>query len=345
MDSFVLCVRDVSSDGKTFGSDIGPVSYLKIPTGNDLSIQTRPIPNLDNKINSSDKWLNNIVRQAMPGGKPSSNNLDIVFFVHGYNTTPEEALTRQRLVEKNLNARGFQCMVIGFDWPTAGTPALYEYDRFEAQKAASLLVTEGILPFINYTVKNCPINVHLMAHSMGAFVVREAFRAVDKGRNSDLANDWRIGQLVLFGADVSSNCFKLGDKDMTPIFNHCGRLTNYFSGYDEALAVSNLKNIDISSRVGRVGIPKDSLKDNIAIDVNCGPRYKTIDEDKREQFQYINGMVSHSWYLEDDIWNDDLAFTLKGALDRYLIPTRLRVQNNDNDFVLKSDVDYVKPSD
>ena len=336
MYSFVLCVRDKESSVDEFGSGFGSVSYLQIPTNNDLSIQPRTVPRPSNKVSGLKEWLGNIVSQAMPDNVPPGNGLDIVFFVHGYNTSPEEALTRQRLVEKNLKERGFQCMVIGFDWPTGGTPALYEYDRFEAQKAASLLVEGGILPFVNFTVKNCPINVHLMAHSMGAFVVREAFRAVDKGHSSDLANDWRIGQLVLFGADISSDCFELGDKDMAPVFNHCGRLTNYFSGYDEALAVSNLKNIDISSRVGRIGMPKDSQANNKAVDVNCGPRYKAIDEDTRKQFKYINGMVSHSWYLEDQIWNDDLAYTLKGQLDRYLIPTRSRVENNDNDFVLNS---------
>jgi hypothetical protein len=54
------------------------------------------------------------------------------------------------------------------------------------------------------------------------------------------------------------------------------------------------------------------------------------------KFQTIDGMVSHSWYLEDSIWYDDLAYTLKGQLDRNLIPTRTRV--GDNDFVLKTSV-------
>ena len=336
MYSFVLSVRDKNLKKDEFGIGFGSAAYLQIPTNNDLSILPRTVPRPSDKVSGIKEWLGNIVKQAIPDGAHSSNKLDIVFFVHGYNTSPEEALTRQRQVENELRARSFQCMVIGFDWPTGGSAALYEYDRFEAQKAASLLVKGGILPFVNYTLKDCPIKIHLMAHSMGAFVVREAFRSVDKGRDSNLANDWRVGQLVLFGADISSKCFELGNSDMAPVFNHCGRLTNYFSGFDEALAVSNLKNIDISSRVGRVGMPKDSHANNKAVDVNCGPRYKAIDEDIRKQFKFIDGMVSHSWYLEDAIWYDDLAYTLNGQLDRYLIPTRLRVENNDNDFVLKS---------
>ena len=49
----------------------------------------------------------------------------------------------------------------------------------------------------------------------------------------------------------------------------------------------------------------------------------------------IEGMVSHSWYLEDKVWYDDLAYTLAGRIDRIAIPTRSRVA--ENDFVLKAE--------
>ena len=119
---------------------------------------------------------------------------------------------------------------------------------------------------------------------------------------------------------------------MVPVFRHCGRLTNYFSGYDEALAVSNIKNIDISSRVGRVGMPSDTPAHEKALDVDCGPRYVAVADRK---LKIIHGMASHSWYLEDPIWYDDLAYTLKGQMDRNVIPTRTRIGKND--FVLKSE--------
>jgi esterase/lipase superfamily enzyme len=323
MDSFVLNVRGKVQGQDTFGSSIGPVSYLQVPASD-----TEPLPSHD--VGTVKQWLDNIVNQANPPGTAAGKELDIVFFVHGYNTDAEEALKRQRLVESELQQRDYACMVIGFDWPTAGSAELYVYDRFEAQDASSLLVKGGIIPFMNYTLQNCPIHIHIMAHSMGGFVVREAFRAVDKGRDADLANDWRIGQLVLFAADISSECFALNNADMVPVFNHCGRLTNYFSGYDEALAVSNIKNLDISSRVGRVGMPADTPAHEKAVDVDCGPRYAAV---PNRTLKIINGMISHSWYLEDPIWYNDLAYTLQGQIDRNSIPTRTLVGNND--FILK----------
>ena len=221
-------------------------------------------------------------------------------------------------------------MVVGFDWPTAGSALAYAYDRVQAQNAAAMLTRGGIIPFARYTVKDCPIFIHVMAHSMGAFVVREAFRAVDKARDADLSNDWRVGQMVLFAGDVSSACFELDHADMSSVFEHCGRLTNYFSGYDEALGVSNVKNIDIESRVGRVGMPADTPAHEKAVDVDCGPRYCAV---PKRKLKVIDGMVSHSWYLEDPVWYDDLAHTLAGKIDRDSIPTRTRA--GQNDFVLK----------
>ena len=324
MDSFVLGTRAKVSGQNRFSNRTGAVSYLKVSSG-----AAEPTPS--DQVSTVKQWLDLIVLQANPPGTKPGKELDIVFFVHGYNTDSKEALKRQRLVESELKKRKYNCMVIGFDWPSAGSAELYLYDRSEAQEAAKLLVTGGIIPFANYTLKDCPINIHIMAHSMGAFVVREAVRAVDKTRNADLANDWRIGQLVLFAADISSECFELNNSDMIPIFNHCGRLTNYFSGYDEALAVSNVKNIDISSRVGRVGMPIDTPAHEKAVDVDCGPRYKAV---PKRKFRIIDGMISHSWYLEDPVWYDDLAYTLQGQIDRNSIPTRILVSKND--FILKT---------
>jgi esterase/lipase superfamily enzyme len=321
MSSFVLCVRDQDSPSDTFGGSVSTPTYLAVPDG-------EAIPRPSHALGGVRAWMDAIVAQAMP--KPGGE-LDLVFFVHGYNTPPEEALKRQRLVETELRNRGFASMVVGFDWPTSGSVILYLRDRMNAQAAAAQLVAGGIIPFTKYNLPNCPVEIHLMAHSMGGFVVREAFRAIDLGRDANLANDWRLGQVVFFAADVSSECFAAGHPDMVPVFDHCGRLTNYFSGHDEALAVSNAKNLDISSRVGRVGMPADNPGNEKAVDVDCGPRYAAVPDRK---FQTINGMTSHSWYLEDPVWYDDLAYTLKGQLDRNLIPTRTRA--GDNDFVLKT---------
>ena len=335
MQSYVLCVRDVVKDPLTgqprFGSGLGDPSYLSVPWSSDppgIPAGDEPLP--AHRMKKVQAWLAAIVAEATAGRAPGTE-LDVVFFVHGYNTDPVEALKRQRLAERELRKRGFPCMVIGFDWPTAGTAVTYLYDRQQAGQAALALVTGGIFPFALYA-RDCPVQVHIMAHSMGGYVIREAFRSADKARMASIPNDWRIGQMVLFGADLSSSSFEADSPDMVPVFTHCGRLTNYFSGYDEALAVSGVKNLDISSRVGRVGMPAHKPTDAKALDVDCGPHYQTV---KGRPFQVINGMPSHSWYLEDDLWFDDLACTLIGGLDRNVFPTRAPAPSGVlDDFVL-----------
>jgi pimeloyl-ACP methyl ester carboxylesterase len=315
MTSFVLSVRDTNPEGR-FSTGLGNPSYLAVPDGAD-----EPLPG--HALGEARVWLEAVVAGAGPEGRP------VVFFVHGYNTDPAESLRRQRLIEQELIRRGFGCQVIGFDWPTAGTAVAYGYDRLEAHQAALSLVVDGILPFAGFQSAHCPVAVHLLAHSMGGFVLREAFRAADRSRRDGLGNRWKVGQLVLFAADLSSACFAADSPDLEPVFAHCGRLTNYFSGYDEALAVSNVKHLDISARVGRVGMPTRTPANAKAVDVDCGPRYLAVPD---RRFQVIDGLVSHSWYLEDPRWYDDLAHTLRGTLDRALIPGRQQV--GENDFVL-----------
>ncbi len=93
MSSFVLSIRDEVSSENKFGVRIGSVSYLQVPDD-----ATEPMPS--HKVGDVRQWLDGIVGQANPPGTTAGKELDIVFFVHGYNTDAKEALVRQRLVRK-----------------------------------------------------------------------------------------------------------------------------------------------------------------------------------------------------------------------------------------------------
>ena len=310
MDSFVLCVR--STLGDRFSTGLGPPSWLVVPSSED-----QPAPG--HAVAEPGAWTDRLLAAGQP----------IVFYLHGYNTDPGEALLRQRRLARELAQRAFACTVVGFDWPSGGTPAAYLHDRVQAQGAALALVAGGILPFLRARRADCPAPVHLLAHSMGAFVLREAFRAADRSHQPGLSDPWRVAQVVLVAADLSSDSFRGDHPDMAPVFARCGRLTNHFSGHDQALAVSNLKHLDLASRVGRVGMPAGASGHARAVDVDCGPRYLAVPDRRLEE---LDGMVSHSWYLEDPRWHDDLAHTLRGALGRAHFPTRRPA--GENDFVL-----------
>jgi esterase/lipase superfamily enzyme len=320
MSHFIISLRNREGDQYS-GEDIASASYLDVPENAD-------VPNVAHKVTSTSDWLQRILNCA---NQPTRS--DIVFFVHGYNNTAEEALQRQRLIETNLAQQGYPCIVIGLDWPTNGNVVEYLNDRTLAGDAARLMVNKAIIPFTKFSRPDCTINVHVMAHSMGAYLVREAFRDTEKRRSPDIPSGWRIGQLIFFAADISSDCFEDGNTETLPLFTHSGRVTNYYNGHDIALAASNVKNLDISSRLGRVGMPDNAFNNYKAIDVDCSKYFGNLATAATPQ--YGVGVFSHSWYFNDPHWYKDLAYTLRGQIDRTLIPTRKPASGaSKNDFIL-----------
>jgi len=313
MNRFLISLRDTNKEGR-FSTGQAKPTFLAVPES-----AAEPLP--AHKLKGAKEWFPAVIESAT-AQDDDRKALDIVFLVHGYNTDAKQAFIRQGLVERELRKRGFSCLVVGFDWPTGGTAVAYLYDRVQATESALQMVKTAILPFSEYQQADCPIRVHLLAHSMGGYLTREACRMAKRMDN------WRINQMVFFGADVSSRCFSIGDSDSIPMFDHCARFTNYFSGYDGALQVSNFKNVDPASRVGRVGMPVDSPPKTL--DVDCSARYIKIPD---RTFKTISGMPSHSWYLEDEKWYDDLAYTLQGDMDRNVIPTRRKIGNDDFELI------------
>lgn len=114
----------------------------------------------------------------------------------------------------------------------------------------------------------------------------------------------------------------MGDVRTDSLFKHCIRLTNYFNPYDEVLSLSNMKRLELAPRVGRVGLPDESP--NKAVDINCGDYYKDVSAGLDVKL----GVKSHAWYFYGHAFMEDLVYTLNGALDRAVIPTR-ELRGND----------------
>jgi pimeloyl-ACP methyl ester carboxylesterase len=164
-------------------------------------------------------------------------------------------------------------------------------------------------------VRSCTINVHLIGHSTGAFVIMEAFSSAAK-KGTLFKKPWRIGQVVFIGGDVSSASLSSSSDWAGPMYDRMFRLTNYSNKFDKVLGVSNMKRLGTSPRAGRVG-----LSGNVptkAVDVDCSEYFKTKDP---KQSVFV-GTFNHSWYIGDPVFALDLALTLEGGIDRQAIPTR-----------------------
>jgi transposase/pimeloyl-ACP methyl ester carboxylesterase len=271
------------------------------------------------------RWVREVVGQVVKTKDATGvQRGDVLVFIHGYNNSMAEVLTRHRILKRDLPTHGFAGTVISFDWPCYATALAYVADREEAKLTAFGLVRDCIWRVARMQSQlDCDINVHLLAHSTGAYVVQEAFDDADDRRAINSIN-WTVSQIALISGDISSASMTAGDADTESIYAHCVRLTNYSNGNDEVLQISNIKRVGIEPRVGRVGLPP--LAPSIAVNVGCSGYYQAAIGPNAQGPAGIT--ASHSWQFGDSVFTEDLAQTLNGNLDRTVITTREAVAVN-----------------
>jgi esterase/lipase superfamily enzyme len=316
---YIICTRDQDANGK-LGTEPGETQFLIVPP-NQTSYSAA------NSVSKSN-WKDAVISAASRPSPDIDTGMtgDILLFVHGYNNSLEEIVRRTDLLQTTLTDEGWRGQVVAFDWPCENNTLNYLEDRFDASAVAGRLVTE-VLPMLvsaqamrqpNGQPK-CTINIHLLGHSTGAFVVMEAFSlAIKKGEN--YRSDFRIGQVGFIAADVSAR--SLDEDQKEPLFDRLTRLTNYSNGYDAVLAVSNAKRLGVSPRAGRVGL--NAAHHPKAVNVDTTQYFETLDP---HTAQYV-GTFCHSWHIGDPLWARDFAMTLDGRIDRRYIPTRTQIDGD-----------------
>ena len=318
-DSYVMCTR--ATKGNRFIPEPGQTRFLRVPAGLLPSVQHET---------DRDEWFASLRNDAVWGKDARDNTKsrgDILFFVHGYNNSQEIVMKRHLQLENDLRAAGFKGVIVSFDWPSDDKALNYVEDRHDAKITAMQLVSDAISILSEMQTPDCYVNVHLLCHSTGAFVVREAFDDADDCKLKN--NAWMVSQLVFIGADISAESMTEANPTTESLYRHCLRLTNYSSLYDSVLKLSNAKRAGLASRVGRVGLPDTAPSK--AVNVDCSAYFELLSADgnirQRDQVQVI-GTFEHSWHIGNKKFAQDLFETLKGDLDRSVIPTRRELKNN-----------------
>jgi len=321
MADFVMCARAVRS-GK-FVSDPGASLYLEVPDGSD-GLPAAPVPLLEHKVRR-DVWIKRL-RQASVWGQdsriPSKERGDVLVFIHGYNNDQAVVMRRHRQLQRDLRSVGYLGAIVSFDWPSADMPLNYLEDRHDAKETALHLMRDGIYWLAKEQTPDCTINVHLLGHSTGAFVIREAFDDADDALLAQLS--WIISQVLFISGDVSAASMSADNPTSEAIYRHCVRFTNYSNRYDSVLKLSNAKRVGMSPRVGRDGLPLDVPAK--AVNVDCSAYFERLSGDpalKQADQQAEIGTFDHSWQIGNMAFTRDLFETLKGDLDRSVVPTRV----------------------
>ncbi len=305
---YVLCTRALSKG--QFTIEPGAARYLAVPPGaTDL---------LPEHAATTKSWVESVLFDADPGKLSTKleQHGEVLFFIHGFNTTTAQMLERHRLIRKGLNAAGWRGALIGFDWPSANSTINYLEDRFDAMDTARTLVRGGIQLFTKAMRPNCRVNMHVLAHSMGAFVLREAFGTADYLRSIAQVS-WTVGQTILVAGDISQGCLAAGHAMGDGIYVHSTRVTNYSNPWDGALSVSGAKRLGASPRAGRVGLP--ATAPSKAVNVDTGDYFQAHEKTFAGKGLEFAG---HTWYFNDKAFYRDLSLTLQGEIDRNAIPTR-----------------------
>ncbi|MEM6660138.1 MAG: alpha/beta hydrolase [Pseudomonadota bacterium] len=299
---FAFVARGKSGNG--FSNEPSASHFLAIPSqDNDMK--------LSHKISKSE-WTKQVMAAAESGSPNSNTDGDIVFYVHGFNNSQKEVLLRHRKIRKGLEANGFKGVVVSFDWPSADSALNYLEDREDAKLSAFRLVKDGVATFSALQRPYCRIDLHILAHSMGCFVVREAFDDADD-RARIASKSWAVSQIMLVAADLSVASLEPGNPKSSSLYRHCVRLTNYYNTLDDVLSISAVKRVGVAPRVGRNGMNKPLHEK--AANLYCGQRFKTGG--------FEGGInTGHTFYFDDPVFLKDVFHTVSGRLDRDEIPTR-----------------------
>ena len=300
MPDYIVCTRAIK--GGSFSSEPGPTRFLRV--------QDQRPPDPSHEI-SRTTFIAEVV------GTPKAQKCeDIVVFVHGYNVTQADLIARHRTIRAGLAKAGYKGEFLSFDWPAKGNAANYLEDRSDARRVALQLVDDCITTFAALVKKGCTINLHLLAHSTGGFIIREAFDDADD-RDKIAKTNWSVSQICFVAADVASKDMADSSSSSNSLYRHCVRLTNYYNPYDSVLKLSNVKRIGVAPRAGRVGLPHDAPAK--AVGVDCGARFLKT----HPVTNPVVDPISHGWYFDDPVFLKDLTFTLAGDIDRNVIPTRV----------------------
>lgn len=240
----------------------------------------------------------NRVRQEM-----TDKSNDTVVFVHGYNVKFKEALTAaaELSVQLRSHASGKGVNVVLFSWPSDGSsmPYLaYASDRQDARPSGPALARAflKLAKFLRGATaeEECGQRVHLLAHSMGNYVLRHAVQEIRANHSGRLPRVF--DEIFMMAADEDDDTFEYLYK-LQSLPRLAKRVNVYFNQGDVALQISD-KTKGNPDRLGTDGPRLPQQVPAKVCQVDCTP--------------VVKGLVEHSYYKDSPRVVKDMLFVLSG---------------------------------
>ena len=136
----------------------------------------------------------------------------VTLFIHGYNTTWQEAVRRYRQICSALySGRSSLGLCVLFTWPSDGLKIGYYPDRLDARRSADELahVLSALYQHVLQTQTHemetgqphCRAKISIIAHSMGNYLVQKTRMGPDSCRKGRWRNLLLTKQIGAWSAD------------------------------------------------------------------------------------------------------------------------------------------------
>lgn len=244
------------------------------------------------------------IRKAMLDGQ------DTLVFIHGFNVTFNGAIEAGARLARDVRIRagatddGRPVNVVVFSWPSDGeaVPFMSYYSDREDARASGPALARTYLKLKDFLEQlrnqdRCDRSIHLMAHSMGAYVLRQGLQAVLAKNADGLVRIF--DQILLAAPDEDDDTFEQ-DSKLKPLPKIGRQVTVYFNPSDRALVISD-KTKGNPDRLGSDG-PRliDMLPKKVVL-VDC-----------RNVAGDADALIQHSYYARSRAMTFDIGAVLAG---------------------------------
>ena len=229
----------------------------------------------------------------------TADHTDTIIFVHGFNVTFREALSSALKMQRNFSS--IPVNVALFSWPSDGSMApwlAYASDRDDA-KASGPALARAILELAKYlrrltAAEACGRELHLVAHSMGNYVLRHAVQKMISEHGSHLPHVFE--HIFLMAADEDDDTFEHAYK-LRLLPNLATQVHVYFNRGDLSMHVSD-RTKGNPPRLGADGVRVPGALPGKVNQIDCS--------------DVVDGLLEHSYYLQQESVVDDMAAVLRG---------------------------------
>ncbi|MCZ6596114.1 MAG: alpha/beta hydrolase [Planctomycetota bacterium] len=246
----------------------------------------------------------------------------IGIYLHGFNNDWQESIDELVDMHRTLGpAVGYDPVLVGFSWPSAGKLRKYLADREEARDSVPAFTRflRDINEFLIRNERNCFSTSFCIAHSMGAYLLRKGMEYASDHLGTP-AGRKMFDETLLLAPDLASKDVELDGKGVY-IAKFSRRVHVYYSRHDRALKASSAKRFG-GNRLGRHGADDyGNLPSNVVF-VNA-EKYANSDSvrDAGLRDRRDSEVSVHSSHRYHPSILADIEHVLS-SVDRTLIPTR-----------------------